>query len=311
MCRYFALIIRAISVLEGIALVGNPNFAIIDEAYPYIAQRLLTDDTPRLRESLHYMVYGKSNVFDADRLIDLLNAFETFTVSTRSATGNLVDTPMALPVPAPPPLPSTGNLSSGTAIAPPGALVPAFFPEPKQFMDFVAAATGAPVQVPGTSYVTKAASEKAPGSWQTLGEGTGGNASRAALLFLLSDSGTFFRAFLMDEIVRSIDALSRSQLAQLVERLGLQGVVVPVFLPLSNRTNVPLAPEVSKEDERQVESVAKLVDFLAGGSARRLLTGQGSELLPLVPQVARQILPEVVMRLTSRVAARFIRTFYL
>merc|ERR1740138_1785786 len=33
---YSALIIRAISVLEGIALVGNPDFAIIDEAYPYI-----------------------------------------------------------------------------------------------------------------------------------------------------------------------------------------------------------------------------------------------------------------------------------
>ena len=29
---YFALVIRAIGVLEGIALVGNPNFAIIDEA---------------------------------------------------------------------------------------------------------------------------------------------------------------------------------------------------------------------------------------------------------------------------------------
>ena len=29
---YFALIIRAISVLEGIALVGNPQFAIVDEA---------------------------------------------------------------------------------------------------------------------------------------------------------------------------------------------------------------------------------------------------------------------------------------
>lgn len=35
---YFALIIRAIGVLEGIALVGNPEFAIVDEAYPYIAQ---------------------------------------------------------------------------------------------------------------------------------------------------------------------------------------------------------------------------------------------------------------------------------
>lgn len=37
---YFALIIRAIGVLEGIALVGNPDFAIVDEAYPYIAQVL-------------------------------------------------------------------------------------------------------------------------------------------------------------------------------------------------------------------------------------------------------------------------------
>lgn len=35
---YFALIIRAIGVLEGIALVGNPDFAIVDEAYPYLAQ---------------------------------------------------------------------------------------------------------------------------------------------------------------------------------------------------------------------------------------------------------------------------------
>lgn len=35
---YFALIIRAIGVLEGIALTGNSDFAIVDEAYPYIAQ---------------------------------------------------------------------------------------------------------------------------------------------------------------------------------------------------------------------------------------------------------------------------------
>ena len=64
---YFALIIRAISVLEGIALVGNPEFALVDEAYPYISKRLLTDDSPRLREALRYMVYGKSGVFDAGK----------------------------------------------------------------------------------------------------------------------------------------------------------------------------------------------------------------------------------------------------
>lgn len=54
-------------VLEGIALVGNPNFALVDEAYPYIAKRLLTDDSPRLRAALKYMVYGRQGVFDADR----------------------------------------------------------------------------------------------------------------------------------------------------------------------------------------------------------------------------------------------------
>ena len=46
---YFALIIRAIGVLEGIALVGDPEFALVDEAFPYISKRLLTDESPRLR----------------------------------------------------------------------------------------------------------------------------------------------------------------------------------------------------------------------------------------------------------------------
>jgi hypothetical protein len=46
---------------------GNPDFALVDEAYPYISRRLLTDPSPRLREALRYMVYGKSNVFDAGK----------------------------------------------------------------------------------------------------------------------------------------------------------------------------------------------------------------------------------------------------
>jgi len=77
---YFALIIRAISILEGIALVGNPKFAIIDEAFPYIARRMLTDPTPRLQESLRYMIYGQSGseALDADRVVELLDAFEKF-----------------------------------------------------------------------------------------------------------------------------------------------------------------------------------------------------------------------------------------
>ena len=36
--------------------VLHAEFAIVDEAYPYVAQRLLTDDSPRLQEALRYMV---------------------------------------------------------------------------------------------------------------------------------------------------------------------------------------------------------------------------------------------------------------
>ena len=38
---YFALVIRAISVLEGIALVGNPNFAIIDVSFVFLRYTVL------------------------------------------------------------------------------------------------------------------------------------------------------------------------------------------------------------------------------------------------------------------------------
>lgn len=85
---YFALVIRAIGVLEGIALVGNPNFAIIDEAYPYIARRLMTDDSPRLKAALRYMVYGREGSFDAEKLIDLLQALEKFTAVRDEGDGS-------------------------------------------------------------------------------------------------------------------------------------------------------------------------------------------------------------------------------
>ena len=56
MCCSCRLIIRAISVLEGIALVANPDFAIVDESFPFVAKKMLTDQSPRLQAALQYMV---------------------------------------------------------------------------------------------------------------------------------------------------------------------------------------------------------------------------------------------------------------
>ena len=42
--------------------MGNPDFAIIRAAYPYISERLLTDQSPRMKETLRYLIYGKEEV---------------------------------------------------------------------------------------------------------------------------------------------------------------------------------------------------------------------------------------------------------
>lgn len=53
--------------------------------------------------------------------------------------------------------------------------------------------------------------------------------------FVLSPEGAFFRDFLMDELVKSIDALSRDQLRALLSTLGLQNAALPVLIPGANR----------------------------------------------------------------------------
>ncbi|KAJ6428318.1 hypothetical protein OIU84_023693 [Salix udensis] len=136
---YFALIIRAIGVLEGIALVGNPDFAIVDEAYPY-----LTDESPRLRNALRYTIYGKSGVFDAERFIDVMQAFESFITAAKSGGGESMNGDMA----------ELGMLQSQT-----GYIFPGFLSSASQQTQ--------PIQ------------------------------TRAALAFLLSEKGNFFREFLL------------------------------------------------------------------------------------------------------------------
>jgi len=48
----------------------------------------MTDDSPRLKESLRYMVYGKEGNFDAEKLIDLLQALEKFTAIRDDGDGS-------------------------------------------------------------------------------------------------------------------------------------------------------------------------------------------------------------------------------
>ncbi|EYU31735.1 hypothetical protein ABFS82_07G059800 [Erythranthe guttata] len=262
---YFALIIRAIGVLEGIALVGNSDFAIVDEAYPYIAQRLLTDESPRLRSALRYTIYGKSGIFDAERFIDVMQAFESFIDAAKSGGGEDLNGRMAeLGI-----LQNQNNNNNN--------LLPSF---------------GG-----GSTSLTQPIQ------------------TRAALGFILSDKGNFFREFLLDEIVKGIDAVSREQLVQILAFVGIRNVT-PVFgfVPtLGPIRTAALLPTVTEEDRIILNNVQKIVGFLAAGSAASSDKGGVNvpqviqELLPVLPGLSAKVLPELLSRLSSRIMARIIR----
>jgi predicted unusual protein kinase regulating ubiquinone biosynthesis (AarF/ABC1/UbiB family) len=67
----FALIIRSLVTQEGLALSLNPNFKIVDVAYPYVARRLLTGESPALRRRLIEVLF-KDGKFQWERLENLI-----------------------------------------------------------------------------------------------------------------------------------------------------------------------------------------------------------------------------------------------
>jgi predicted unusual protein kinase regulating ubiquinone biosynthesis (AarF/ABC1/UbiB family) len=67
----FALIIRSLVTQEGIALSLNPDFKIVDVAYPYVSRRLLKGETPALRRRL-LEVLSQDGKFQWQRLENMI-----------------------------------------------------------------------------------------------------------------------------------------------------------------------------------------------------------------------------------------------
>ncbi|WPT15239.1 aarF domain-containing protein kinase [Picochlorum sp. SENEW3] len=91
---YYTLLVRSMSVLEGIALRSDPNYKVLASAYPWVARRLLTDTSSELRDTLLALLY-KDGKLNFKRMQSLL------TQSTRS-TG-LPQRPKGAPEGSPPP----------------------------------------------------------------------------------------------------------------------------------------------------------------------------------------------------------------
>ncbi len=67
----FALIIRSLVTQEGLALTINSDFKIVEVAYPYVAKRLLTGETPELRRRLIEVLF-KDGKFQWQRLENMI-----------------------------------------------------------------------------------------------------------------------------------------------------------------------------------------------------------------------------------------------
>ncbi|MEB3185379.1 MAG: AarF/UbiB family protein, partial [Cyanobacteriota bacterium] len=84
---YYALIIRSLVTLEGIALSVDPNFKILGAAYPYFARRLMEDPDPQLRNSLREMLFD-GEIFRWQRLENLVASAAQ---GSQLDLGNLLD----------------------------------------------------------------------------------------------------------------------------------------------------------------------------------------------------------------------------
>ena len=78
----FALIIRAVVSQEGLALRLDPDFKIVQVAYPYVAKRLLAGDTAEMREKLLEVLFDGDGRLQIDRLENLLAVVDSEGPST-------------------------------------------------------------------------------------------------------------------------------------------------------------------------------------------------------------------------------------
>jgi predicted unusual protein kinase regulating ubiquinone biosynthesis (AarF/ABC1/UbiB family) len=211
---YYALIIRSLVTLEGIAIYIDPNFKVLSEAYPYISKRLLTDPAPELRESLRDLLF-KDGRFRWNRLENLLK-------NARSS--------------------DEYNLN------------------------------------------------------QVLDE---------TLEFLSSERGALIRNNLIDELAKSVDALSKDALHNVTNNLRDRLLDIPWG------KNVALAvmptPAASTEQEQTLEHIKRIWGILQGtrGFDPTKVSAQIPQLLsnPGVQQIGKQ----VAGRLASKAIARIIR----
>lgn len=173
----------------------------------------MSDPSPRLRKALRYMVYGREGSFDAENLIDLLQALEKFTAIRDDGDGTAFKVDGV-----------RGNKVVGKAGDFSGS----------QMVNTDDRDEDARFRVTGTTGTIPVAGTEASNDERTV---------REALRFFFSPEGQVFREFMLDEIVNVVDASGRDALQELLRSTGLSRLPMPSFVKAMN-------PEMTQQEKR-------------------------------------------------------------
>lgn len=76
----YALVIRALGSLEGTAKVLDPEFKVLESAYPFVIGRLLEDPNPDMRRILRELLIRNDGSIRWNRLERLVSFSSYFSI---------------------------------------------------------------------------------------------------------------------------------------------------------------------------------------------------------------------------------------
>ncbi|XP_048331113.1 uncharacterized protein LOC107419899 isoform X2 [Ziziphus jujuba] len=87
----YALVIRALGSLEGTAKVLDPDFKVVESAYPFVIGRLLSDPNPDMRKILRELLICNNGSIRWNRLERLVAAISEQASESAGETSNVED----------------------------------------------------------------------------------------------------------------------------------------------------------------------------------------------------------------------------
>ena len=71
---YMSLLARSVATLEGIALMGDPQYQMVAQAYPFVVRKVLRNNSSSSTAVLREILFDVDGQMQATRLSTLLNA---------------------------------------------------------------------------------------------------------------------------------------------------------------------------------------------------------------------------------------------